>query len=109
MDKKLKIFVGKTYREPYNLFTNNCLHKSIRIINKAGELGLRADLIFCGSIVTVRKWHGFKFPGVHFYAVVEGKKVDVALDPEREREYCRNEELILFLPINIFWVNSNDI
>lgn len=101
MNKKLAIFVGKIYREPYNLFSNNCFHKSRRIIRKARKLGLRADMIFCGSIVTVRKWRGFRFPGVHFYAVVESEKVDVALDPEREKEYCRNEELILFLPINL--------
>ena len=100
MNKKLKTFIDKTYREPYNLFSNNCFHKSRRIINEARRLGLRADLIFCGSIVTVNKWH-IKILGVHFYALVEGEKVDVALDPEREEEFCKNEELILFFPINL--------
>lgn len=101
MNKKLAVFIGKIYKEPYNFFTNNCYHKSVKIIREARRLGLRADLIFCGSVVKVRKWHNFPILGVHFYSIVEGEKVDVALDPAREKEYCRNEEVILFLPINL--------
>lgn len=113
MDRKLKTFIDRTYREPYNLFSNNCFHKSRRIIKEARKLGLRADLIFCGSIVTVKKWRNFRILGVHFYAMVEGEKVDVALNPQREREYCKNEELILFMLINLSKVGglgkANDI
>lgn len=80
---------------------NNCIRKSLKIKAKAEELGKRADLIACISIVPIKKWHNFRTVNFHLYVEVEGKKVDVSLDPALEEKYCKNSEKKLILPVNI--------
>ena len=98
---ELSSFIDGVYREPYFLLGNNCIRKSLKIKAKAEELGKQADLITCLSIVPIKKWHNFPTINFHLYAEIDGKKVDVSLDPGHEARYCKNSEKKLILPVNI--------
>ena len=98
---ELSSFIDRVYREPYFLPGNNCIRKSLKIKAKAEELGKRADLITCLSIVPIKKWHNLPTVNFHLYAAVDGKKVDVSLDPGHEARYCKNSEKKLIMPVNI--------
>jgi len=97
----LSFFIDSVYRESYSLIGNNCINKSLRIKAKAEELGKRADLICCISIVPIKKWYNFPTINPHVYTEIEGKKVDVSLDPGHEEKYCKNSEKKLIMPVNI--------
>lgn len=101
MTEELKSFIDTVYREPYSLLKNNCIHKSLRIKAKAEELGSRADIVTCISVVPIKKWHDFPSVNFHMYALVDGQKVDVSLDPRHEEMYCKNSEKRLLLPVNV--------
>ena len=98
---ELSSFIDEVYREPYFLLGNNCIRKSLKIKAKAEELGKHTDLITCLSIVPIKKWHNFPTLNFHLYAEIDGKKVDVSLDPGHEARYCKNSEKKLILPVNI--------
>ena len=98
---ELSSFIDGVYREPYSLFGNNCIRKSLKIKAKAEELGKRADLISCISIVPIKKWHNLPTVNFHLYTEIDGKKVDVSLDPGHEERYCKNSQKKLIMPVNI--------
>ncbi len=98
---ELSSFIDEVYREPYSLLRNNCIKKSLRIKAKAEELGKRTDLICCISIVPIKKWHNLPTINHHVYTKIEGKKIDVSLDPGHEEIYCKNSEKKIILPVNI--------
>ena len=101
MMNELSSFIDEVYREPYSLFSNNCINKSLRIKAKAEELGMAGDLILCLSILPIKKFHNFPIIIPHIYTEIDGRKVDVALDPETEEVYCQNDEQKLIMPVNI--------
>jgi hypothetical protein len=101
MVDELSSYIDKIYREPYHLFGNNCIRKSLRIKSKAEELGEKADLICCISIVPIKKWHNLPTINPHMYVEIEGKKIDVSLDPAHEEIYCKNVDKKIILPVNI--------
>jgi len=100
MMNELSSFIDGIYREPYSLFSNNCIRKSLRIKARAEALGKRADLICCISIVPIKKLHNFPAVNPHVYTEIEGKKIDVSLDPGHEEIYCKNSEKKIILPVN---------
>jgi len=101
MTNELSSFIESVHNEPYSLFTNNCINKSLKIKAKAEEMGKRADLICCIAILPVRKWHNLPIISPHVYSVIEGEKIDIALDPKCEEEFGRNTEQKILLPLNI--------
>ncbi len=101
MSNELSFFIDSVYRERYSLIGNNCINKSVRIKAKAEELGKRADLICCISIVPIKKWRNFPTINHHVYTEIEGEKVDVSLDPGHGEIYCKNSEKKLIVPVNI--------
>lgn len=98
---ELSSFIDEVYREPYSLFGNNCIKKSLKIKAKAEELGKQADLICCISIVPIKKWHNLPTINPHLYTEIEGEKIDVSLDPKHEKVYSKNSEKKLILPVNL--------
>ena len=100
-DGELSSFINTIYREPYSLIHNNCLHKSLRIREKAKERGKQTDLVLCISVVPIKQLHNVPTVNLHMYALIDGEKVDVSLDPEHEARYCRNSEKKLLFPVNI--------
>ena len=101
MMNELSAFIDEVYREPYSLFRNNCINKSLKIKARAEELGKKADVICCISIVPIKKRHNFPTINLHVYTEIEGKKIDVSLDPGHEEIYCKNSEKKLIMPVNI--------
>ncbi len=100
-DIEIRRFIEDIYREPYSLISNNCIHKSIKIARKVWELGKDTCLIACLSIVTMKILRGFPTIQPHMYVEVEGKRVDVSLDPRHEEKYCQNREKIIVLPVKL--------
>ena len=98
---ELSSFIDEIYREPYSLFSNNCIRKSLRIKARAEALEKKADLICCISIVPAKKWRNFPIISPHVYTEIEGKKIDVSLDPGHEEIYCKNSEKKIVMPVNI--------
>jgi hypothetical protein len=96
MADELLSFIGAVHREGFSLIRNNCIHKSL-----VEEMGGEADLIYCLAIVPIKKFYNFPIAIPHVYTLIEGRKVDVALDPQSEEVYCKNDELKLVLPVNI--------
>ena len=101
MNDELSTFIDAVYREPYSLIGNNCVNKSLRIKARAEELGEWADLIVCISIAPVKKWYNFPLILPHVYVEVEGEKVDISFDPQREGNYYRNNEAKIVMPVDI--------
>ena len=95
-------FIDQAYRTPYSLLTNNCFHKSIKIVRKADELGLEANLVIAPVSITPRHTSPY-LPRIlpHCYSIIERHKVDVALDPATEKIWCKNNEIISLLPMNL--------
>jgi len=101
-EARMKQFIGKVYHEPFSLLTNNCFHKSIRIVRKAHELGLSANLVVTPISITPRR----TFPYIsrvlpHCFVRLEGQKVDVVLDPATEQSWCQNNQIISIAPIDL--------
>ena len=101
MTNELSSFIESVHNEPYSLFRNNCINKSLRIKARAEELGKRADLNCCIAVLPVKKWHNFPIISPHVYSVIEGERIDVALDPEREERLNKNSEQRIIFPLNI--------
>ncbi len=101
VNQELAEFVDEVYKEPYSLVFNNCIDKSLRIMAKAESLGMKADLIGCVAILKASCYRGMPIVSPHFYSEIDGRKVDVALDPVREQIYCLNSEVKIVMPVNI--------
>lgn len=107
MDEELLSFIDAVYQKQYSLVHNNCIHKSLRIREKARERGKQADLVLCISIVPIKRLHNFPTANLHMYTLIDGEKVDVSLDPGHEARYCRNREKKLLSPVNISKIGRN--
>ena len=101
MDQELLSFIDAVYHERYSLFANNCIHKSLKIRKRARETGMQADLIICISVVRMKILRNLPVVSPHMYTLIEGKMVDVSLDPGHEARYCLNSEKGLLFPVNI--------
>ena len=82
-------------------FSNNCIKKSLKIKTKSEEPGKRADLVCCISVVPIKRWHNIPTINPHVYNEIDGKEIDVSLDPGHEKIYCKNSEKKIILPVNI--------
>lgn len=100
VNAELEKFIDTVYHERYNLFTNNCIHKHRRIVRKARDLGHEANLIGC---LSARKtvFAGIPVVGPHVYARIDGKVIDVSMDPASEAIVGRNEDVIYIASFNI--------
>lgn len=101
MNEELSVFIDEVYKEPYSLIFNNCIDKSLRIMAKAESLGMKTDFIGCIAVLKAKRYRNLLIVSPHFYSEIDGKKVDVALDPIREEIYCKNSEVRIVMPVNI--------
>lgn len=105
----LEQFIEGVHNEPFNILSNNCIHKHIRIINKARELGRDASLIGCVSVIPIKPMAGLPLVGLHFYAEVDGKTIDVSMEPAMEKAIWRNEDIIRLAPVNLSKLKPHNI
>lgn len=94
-------FIEQVHTEPFNILSNNCIHKHTRIVRKAKELGHDASLMGCISVIPIRPAAGIPLIGPHFYAKVDGKTVDVSMEPDLEKVMWKNEDIFRLFPINV--------
>ena len=98
---ELEKYIEEIHNEPYGILSNNCLHKHIRIVRKARELGHDASLMTCLSVTPIRPIAGVPLIGPHFYAKIDGKMVDVSMEPALERILYKNEDRIRLFPVDV--------
>lgn len=98
---ELQKFIDEVHNEPYHILSNNCIHKHTRIVRKARELGHDASLIGCISVIPIKPVAGIPLISPHFYAKVDGKTVDVSMEPDLEKVMWENEDIFRLLPINV--------
>ena len=98
---ELQKFIEEVHNEPFNILSNNCLHKHARIVRKARELGHDASLMGCISIIPLRLVAGVPLIGPHIYAKVDDKVVDVSMEPELEQTMWKNEDVFRLFPVNV--------
>jgi hypothetical protein len=102
MNTEMTKYVRQIHNETYNLFGNNCIHKSLKILKKARELGVHAELVVCfASAPGIRGLIPLVGLVPHVFILLNGQKVDVALSPEQEEKYCKNSDLKILLPMKL--------
>lgn len=104
----LEQFIEDVHNEPFNILSNNCVHKHIRIVNKARELGHEASLMGSISVIPVKPMAGVPLISPHFYAKVDGKTIDVSMEPAMEEVIWRNEDIIRIAPVNMSKLKPHD-
>lgn len=98
---QLQSVIESEYNKPYAYFGDNCLTKTLRINAKARELGKEVKFMACIAVLPHSKGSWIYEVLPHFYSVIDGVTVDVALDPESEKLICLNSEAWKLMPINI--------
>lgn len=98
---ELEKFIEEVHNEPFNILSNNCIHKHTRIVRKAKELGHDASLMGCISVIPIKPVAGMPLIGPHFYAKVDDKTVDVSMQPALEQAIWRNEDIFRLFPVNV--------
>ena len=55
----------------------------------------------CVAVIPIRPAGGVPLIGPHFFAKIDGKTVDVSMEPELEKILWRNEDIVRLFPINV--------
>ncbi len=105
---ELEEFIDEVHNEPYNLFTNNCIHKHAKIVRRARELGHDASVMGCIGVLPRAPLTGLPIVGPHFYAKVDGKTVDVNFEPCLEQVSSRSEDIVKLISINLSKLRPHD-
>jgi len=101
MKDELVSYIESVYRERYHLLLNNCFSKSLRIRARVKKAGEEVDIILSVVVGPAPGRKGLPYVLPHVYTMINGEKVDVALDPELEKRLGRNSEQRIYLPLNI--------
>jgi hypothetical protein len=70
---------GKLRQEPYILFRNDCITKSVRLKKACGELDIEAKVIVCIGLARAnwfQRW--LTVPVIHGWGEVEGKRIETS-------------------------------
>ena len=69
----------KLRQEPYNLFKNDCITKSVRLKKECQALGIQARVVVCLGLVPARLFgHWLTLPVIHGWAEVDGKRIETS-------------------------------
>lgn len=104
MNTELEEYIEQIYQEPYHAMWNNCYRKSMKIMRRAKELGVQAELISCIS-VNRNLVTGLPIALPHAYIIIDRQMVNVALNPEQEERYYRNDDISIHLPVRVWKVS----
>ena len=76
---KAEAIAEELRQEPYHLFSNDCLIKSLRFKRKCRELGTPARAVVCIGLGRA-KWFGrwLTIPVIHGWGEVEGKRIETS-------------------------------
>jgi hypothetical protein len=69
----------KLRQEPYNLLTNDCIIKSVRLKKQCRALGIPAKVVVCVGTARAR-WFGrwLTIPVIHGWGEVEGNRIETS-------------------------------
>ena len=76
---KVEKIAEKLRQEPYHLFRNDCLTKSVRLKRECKALGILACVVACIGLARARLF-GFwlTIPVIHGWAEVDGKRIETS-------------------------------
>lgn len=77
--EKAEMIAEKLRQVPYNLFTNDCIIKSLRFKSECKAAGIPARVVVCIGLGRAR-WFGrwFTIPVIHGWGEVEGKRIETS-------------------------------
>ena len=77
--EKAEVIAEKLRQEPYNLFNNDCITKSVRLKKACKAMGIPVRVVVCIGLVKAR-WFGrwFTIPIIHGWGEVEGKRIETS-------------------------------
>ncbi len=77
--EKAEKIAERLRQEPYNLLTNDCLTKSIRLKRECKALGIPVRVVACIGLARARLF-GFwlTIPVIHGWGEVEGKRIETS-------------------------------
>ena len=81
-------YIADVSNEPFRSFTNNCLHRVLKVARKANGLGLPVEIYFAWA-KTPRLFNIFYFFTPHFIPIINGIEIDVFYAP-----YWRIERIV---------------
>ena len=66
-------------RETYHVFTNNCVHKTLRFRKECRRIDIRVEVVLALVIVPCKRWFLPPYiPWYHAWARVYGQRVELA-------------------------------
>jgi hypothetical protein len=69
----------KLRQEPYHLFRNDCIIKSVRFKRDCRAIGIPARVVVCVGLAKVRWFGGWlTIPVIHGWGEVEGKRLETS-------------------------------
>lgn len=76
---KAEEIAGALRQEPYILFRNDCIVKSIRFKSQCRAVGIKAGVVVCIGLSSAR-WFGrwLTIPVIHAWGEVEGKRIETS-------------------------------
>jgi hypothetical protein len=77
--EKAKGIAEKLRQEPYRLFRNDCISKSVRFRRECGAVGIGARAVACIGLSRARLlgcW--LTIPVIHGWGEVEGKRIETS-------------------------------
>lgn len=77
--EKAESIAEKLRQEPYNMFRNDCITKSVRLKRECRAVGIPGRVVVCIGLVKAR-WFGcwLTIPVVHGWGEVEGKRIETS-------------------------------
>lgn len=76
---KAEVIAKRIRQEPYVLFRNDCITKSIRLKKECVAIGIPAGAVACIGLARA-KWFGcwLTIPVIHGWGEVEGKRIETS-------------------------------
>ena len=77
--EKADSIAEKLRQEPYSLFKNDCITKSVRLKKECQAVGISARVVVCVGLAKAR-WFGYwlTIPVVHGWGEVEGRRIETS-------------------------------
>ena len=77
--EKVEEIAEKLRQEPYSLFKNDCITKSLRLKRECKAKGIQASAVACIGLARARlfgRW--FTIPVLHGWCEVEGRRIETS-------------------------------
>jgi len=78
--EKVEELAEKLRHEPYNMLTNDCFIKSLKLRRECQKLGIPVRLVACIGLARAKVFRLFwmTIPVIHGWAEVDGQRIEVS-------------------------------